>query len=218
MFCKRCGKEIADTTRICPVCGSSIKQPASNEHPHTSYGVYPPLETESPAPQQRQNFVPPAQRPAPHGPGQASYPPPYANGYAASPPSYQPPPTYQATFTAYAPEVNASAFTVTQKDNTALITEIILSLIGIFGVGWLMTRETTVGAVLLVCSFFLYWPLMILGTLFTLGFGLICLGPLAIGAIIINIVLLNSAINRKATHFVITPQAPQRMTVPPQRY
>ncbi|WP_126595077.1 zinc ribbon domain-containing protein [Dictyobacter aurantiacus] len=215
MFCTRCGKEIAETTRICPACGSST----GNEQPHTSYGAYPPLENGSPASRQRPNIVSPVQEPAPHGPGQNSYRPPHTNGYAASPPPYQQPPMYQASFTAYAASADgASAFTITQRDNTALITEFILSLIGIFGVGWLMTRETTVGSILLVCSFFLYWPLMILGTLFTFGFGLICLGPLAIGAIILNVVLLNSTIKRQATHFIITPQPPQRMTVPPQRY
>ncbi|GCE25506.1 hypothetical protein KDA_09900 [Dictyobacter alpinus] len=144
---------------------------------------------------------------------------PYGNGYQSSPPPYQPPPAYQAHAPGYVPGVNNSTFTVTHKDNTPLITEIIFSLFGIFGIGWLMSRETTVGVALLVCSFLIYWPLVILGTLFTLGLGLICLGPLVIAAIIVNIVLLNSTINRKATRFVITPQQPpQRMTVPPQRH
>ncbi|GCE17589.1 hypothetical protein [Dictyobacter kobayashii] len=196
------------------MCGSNIKQQASNEQPHTSYGVYPPHEMESPAQQRRPDFVPPASQ----GPGHGTHPP-YNNGYSASPPPYQQPPVYQAAFTTYAPGINPNTFTVTQENNTPLVAEIILSLFGIFGVGWLMARETTTGAVLLVCSFLFYWPLIILGTIFTLGIGLICLGPLAVGAIIVNVILLNRVIKRKATRFVVTSsQPPQHMTVPPQHY
>jgi hypothetical protein len=52
-----------------------------------------------------------------------------------------------------------------------------------------------------------------MGTLFTFGLGLLCLGPLAVSAIIINIVLLNQALKRKATHFTI--HQPPDMTMPP---
>ena len=99
------------------------------------------------------------------------------------------------------------------KKDGALIAEILLSLFGIFGVGWLIGGETTIGIILLVCSFFIYWPIMILGTLFTFGLGLICLGPLAIGSIILNALLLNNRLKRKAAQYV-TVQA-QHMPMPP---
>ena len=105
---------------------------------------------------------------------------------------------------------------VSTKNNNALVVEIILSLFGLFGVGWLMAGETTIGTVLLVCSIFLYWPLLILGTIFTFGLGLICLGPLAIGAIILNILLLNKVLEQKSTQYVITPQ-PIYMNTPPRQ-
>jgi TM2 domain-containing membrane protein YozV len=101
------------------------------------------------------------------------------------------------------------------KKSAALIAEIILSLFGIFGVGWLIGGETTIGIILLVCSFLLYWPLVILGTLLTLGFGLVCLGPLAIGSIIVNALLLNSKLNHKTAPYVMVQS--QGMPMPPPR-
>jgi hypothetical protein len=105
---------------------------------------------------------------------------------------------------------------VSTKNNNALVVEIILSLFGLFGVGWLIAGETTVGTVLLVCSIFVYWPLLIMGTIFTFGLGLVCLGPLAIGAIILNILLLNKVLEQKSTQYVITPQ-PVYMSTPPRQ-
>jgi hypothetical protein len=98
--------------------------------------------------------------------------------------------------------------TFSNKNDGALVAEIILSLFGLFGIGWLMAGETTVGLILLICSIIIYWPVMILGTIFTFGFGLLCLGPLAIAAIIVNIILLNNVLNRKAAKFIVTPPGP----------
>jgi ABC-type multidrug transport system permease subunit len=102
-----------------------------------------------------------------------------------------------------------------QKNNGALVAEIILSLFGIYGVGWLIGGETAVGIVLLVCSFVIYLPFVILGTIFTFGLGLFCIGPLSIAAIIINAVLLNKALNRKAAQQITIIHA-QQMPPPPQ--
>ncbi len=93
------------------------------------------------------------------------------------------------------------------KNTTPLIVEILLSLfLGVYGVGWLMSGETTVGVVLLICSFVIYWPLLIAIAVFTLGFGLICDFPLAIAAIVINAILLNSALNRKLAQQITVVQ------------
>ena len=217
MFCERCGKEITEAHRICPACGSVVRHNLHNNHAQTTYGSHPePTPTSSN--QLHQIYPPPADFPPPQG-NPHPFNTPYSNGYTSSPPPYQRPQNYRGQTPGYTPGINPNTITITQTDNTALVAEIICSLFGIFGVGWLITRETTPGTMLLVGSFLIYWPLMILGTLLTLGLGLICLGPLAISAIIINIVLLNNAIKRKATHVVITPRPPsQPLTVPPQGY
>jgi len=98
----------------------------------------------------------------------------------------------------------------TNKNNSALIAEIIFSLIGLFGIGWIIAGETVIGVILLLCSIFIYWPIMILGTIFTFGYGLICLGPISIAGIIINTLALNAVLNRKASSIFVphNPQSP----------
>ncbi len=88
------------------------------------------------------------------------------------------------------------------KNDTPLIIEVILSLFGIYGIGWLMAGETTTGVILLICSFVVYWPLLVLIAVFTFGFGLACDFPLAIAAIIINAVLLNKTLAKKPSQEV----------------
>lgn len=195
MNCERCGNEMADNALICPHCGTatSVAKAYTQSPQQTHYG---------PSSQQ----VPPYQQGYAPQPGP---PPVRQSGYSyAAPPQPQMP-----VYTPMPGSYPAGGLTISQKNNGALIAELILSLFGVYGVGWLMAGETTVGAILLICSFFLYWPFVILGTIFTLGFGLICIGPLAIGAIAVNVILLNSTLDRKATQFVVVPpQAP----MPPQ--
>jgi hypothetical protein len=88
--------------------------------------------------------------------------------------------------------------TLVRRQSSALAAEFILSLLGIFGVGWLLIGEMVTGTLLLVGSILVYWPLMILCTRVTLGFGLMCLGPLAVGCVICNALLLNRCLRRKA--------------------
>lgn len=77
--------------------------------------------------------------------------------------------------------------------------EILLSLIGIYGVGWLIAGETVIGVILLVCSFVVFAPLAILIAIFTFGIGIFVFDlPLAIGGIILNAILLNRVLDRKA--------------------
>ena len=209
MFCERCGSEIAETAVQCPLCGAnSFRRFKNNAQPTTNYGRYP------------------------------EDTPPYQQGYTASsetPPLYKgakdarefsqqnrqiPQPPYRGEQMQYAGSAPANpglnVVKVSTKNNNALIVEIILSLFGLFGVGWLIAGETTVGTVLLICSIFIYWPLLILGTIFTFGLGLICLGPLAIGVIILNILLLNKVLEQKSTQYVITPQPIYMNTSPRQ--
>jgi hypothetical protein len=138
---------------------------------------------------------------------QASF---YENSYTTATPQYQGTPPFYTS--------GVPVYTATNSNNNALVVEIILSLLGIFGVGWLLAKETTVGIILLACSILVYWPLIFLGTVFTFGLGLICLGPMAIAAIIINIVLLNSILKRKAAQCIYSQQPPSQHIppMPPQ--
>lgn len=105
---------------------------------------------------------------------------------------------------------------VTNANNGPLIAEVLLSFfLGIYGVGWLMAGETTTGVVLLVCSFLVYYPIVIVGTIITFGLGLLCIGPLAIAAIIVNAILLNNTLKRK-TGQVVMVQTPAPSQYPPQ--
>jgi len=203
MVCERCGNDMQDNVAICPVCGTVNTTAKSAAQPPTGYGQY-----------------------SQHGFGE---PPSYQAG---NPPySSQPGPTFRAS-TGYAAQQQQSGYgpfynsagsthaapgvgmTLSNKNDNALVTEIILSLFGLFGVGWLLAGETTPGIILLICSVFIYWPLMIGGTILTFGFGLICLGPIAIAAIILNTILLNRTLNRKATRYVIMQHPPHVRTPP----
>ena len=84
-----------------------------------------------------------------------------------------------------------------QANYTPLIVEMFLNLIGLYGVGWLMLGNLAGGIVLLVVSLVL-WPVVALVGIFTMGLGVICLWPVAIVALIINLVVLQQAIKRKA--------------------
>lgn len=190
--CERCGNKIAENAKICPVCGTVRGQPQASRQPFTNYGQYPQSnigEAPSSTPGQTPPYTIYTQPQTyqelsrevfigynPHYSYGAQQPPP-RNGYALPPMDAQMP---------------------TNKNNSALIAEILLSLFGIFGVGWLMAGETAIGLILLLGSFLFYWPVILLGTVVTDGFGLICLGPLAIGAVILNIVLLSSVLRHKA--------------------
>ena len=204
MICTRCGNEMPNNATVCAVCGTVTERPKAppsttygGPYPHSSFGQpsayergYTDQSQAAPPPPPQARYMPPPQQPF-------SYVPPYTNA------SMYQPGAINVTI------VNPPA----DKKDGALIAEILLSLFGIFGVGWLIGGETTIGIILLVCSFFIYWPIMILGTLFTFGLGLICLGPLAIGSIILNALLLNNRLKRKAAQYV-TVQA-QHMPMPP---
>ncbi len=185
--CKRCGNEIAENATICPVCGTMHGQPGTS-NTSTSYGQYPGSSFgESPSLQDRTSQYILYTQPQTY----QELPNRVVAGYN---PVYTYLPQHLPRGNNYAPPLSTTPSA--DKIHSALMTEIVLSLLGIFGVGWLMAGETTIGVVLLLGSILIYWPVMLLGTIFTMGFGLICLGPLAIGAIILNILLLSSVLRR----------------------
>ncbi len=111
-----------------------------------------------------------------------------------------------------APVYEKSQFTFptfNPNSSTPLIVELLFSFfLGIFGIGWLMAGEVVTGIILLVCSLFIYLPLLIISifiAVFTFGFSLFCTGPLVIGAIVLNAILLNSKLKRKAASYIPMP-------------
>ena len=108
------------------------------------------------------------------------------------------------------------------KSDSATIVEILLSLFGVFGVGWLLGGETTIGLILLICSFVIYLPLLFVGTILTFGLGLFCLGPLAIVAIIINGVICHRTLKQREARLLFMqqpyPVSMQPMQTPMQRH
>jgi hypothetical protein len=205
MICVRCGNEMPHKATICAVCGTVVERPksppsASYDEPYSQSNFSEPsfyergyaAQSQTVPPPPHAGYMPPPQQPF-------GYAPPYTNA------AMYPPGAINVTI------VNAPS----GKKDSALPVEILFSLFGVFGVGWLIGGETAVGIVFLICSFVLYWPIMILGTLLTLGLGLICLGPLAIGLIILNALLLNNRLNHKATQYVMMQS--QQMPMSPRQ-
>jgi hypothetical protein len=183
MICECCGREITGNSSsvLCPICGTVIKNCARVQ----STGSYV---------QSSQNYAGKQSVSVPESvPTSQTTLQPYVQssrdeaGYTAWP--------YHAMDTSNAHVT--TDFTSVYPDGKALGVEFILSLLGIFGIGWLLVGETRIGCLLLACSVLIYWPMMILGTLFTSGFGLICLGPLAVSCVICNTLLLNLCLKRK---------------------
>jgi len=204
MNCENCGRVIADNAVVCPNCGAatpaSLPRPDQPRYTPPQQGY---MAQQPGYPPQQQGYMPPPQ---------SGYTPPQQQGYMPPPqPGYMPPSQnygyqqQQQQPPMYPPQgVNVTVVNnASTKNNTPLILEVILSLFGIYGVGWLMAGETTIGVILLICSFVIYWPLLILIAVFTLGFGLACDFPIGIAAIVINAILLNNMLNRKATQITM---------------
>ena len=228
MTCERCGKEMPDNMAICPACGTITSAVQGRSQPPTNHGHYPadgpPVRGYGQGYPPQPGYMQPAQ--PDYTPPQPGYMQPPQPGYPPLQPGYmQPPqpnygygqpygsPPYPGSVNvnivnaAPPPLVGVNVVTTSSTSSSAVLVEVLLSIfLGIYGVGWLMSGETTVGIVLLICSFVVYWPVLIVGTIFTLGLGLLCLGPLAIGAIIFNAIMLNNAIKRKASVQIIMPQ------------
>lgn len=213
MLCKRCGAEIGQETRYCPDCGIEIEPETKGATAQSwkSYGYYTPKQ---PSPHfDEDNF--PQNQPQSEQPFSSSHS--TYSSYNAQPyQRYNQHDWYNQSDQSYHQQYRAPLYTtqtsgVSNNNSNALLLEVILSLFGIFGVGWLLAGETTTGIVLLVCSIVVYWPFMIFGTLLTFGLGLICLGPLAITAIIVNALVFNTILRRKRPQQPLPPMPPPPM-------
>lgn len=81
---------------------------------------------------------------------------------------------------------------VPRPDSAPLTVELVLNVLGIYGVGWLMLGKTPIGLPLLIGSLVL-WPVVATMTIMTMGLGLLCIALPAIGAIVFNLLLLRRA-------------------------
>jgi hypothetical protein len=179
MNCERCGELLPENALACPKCG--VATSASQQRPQLPHYTPP-----------QPGYMPPQQTYG-YGPQPGYMPPQQTYGYG---PQFNPAPN--------APGVNVTVVNNAHKSNTPVLVEVLLSLfLGIYGVGWLMAGETTIGITLLICSFVIFWPIVILSIVLTLGLGLFCVIPLEIGAVILNAVLLNSTLNRKTTQITM---------------
>jgi hypothetical protein len=190
--CERCGNEMPDNLAICPNCGTVTLKANENLPPTTSYGSYAERYYNQSAgyAENSQDYI------SPHSQEYHSQQQNYSYGQ-----TYNTPPMYQQA------PFNVTAFNM--NNSMPLIVELILSIfLGIFGVGWLIAGEVVIGVILLVCSLFIYVPLLIISifiAFFTFGFSLFCTGPLVIGAIVLNAILLNNRLKRKASSYMPIP-------------
>jgi predicted RNA-binding Zn-ribbon protein involved in translation (DUF1610 family) len=185
MICERCGHGITrnSSSVLCPICGTVIKKHARAQS-SSSYV------------QSSQDFAGEQSLP-PSGDSSTSQTTSQPHGQVSSIESGYTARSFHVADTINTPTI--TGFTSASYEK-ALVVEFILSLLGIFGIGWLRAGETVVGLLLLACSILIYWPVMILGTLVTLGFGLMCLGPLAVSCVICNTLLFNLCLKRKMAH------------------
>jgi hypothetical protein len=142
---------------------------------------------------------PPPPPPFPGTPAGAYSPPPLRPSqplYAPPPPppgalaGYLPPPPGYGAYPQPGVPMVVTGRPEHPSRTAAIITEVILDLFGIYGVGWLIAGETTVGIVLLVGSF-IWWPIVVVSTVITLGIGLICVVPLNIAFLLLSVILLS---------------------------
>ena len=235
MFCDHCGKQIPNDAILCPYCGMST---GDHKQAMTYYDIAQQPEGEDAVQNASKDDFSQFGGPKPSVPYNAHAS--YQGGYRAVPraphtpfvspmspsvgypiqrPGYGPSSMNYAGYVPQSPQfVPVVPVVVGQahmKSENAVLLEVILSFFGVFGVGWLLGGATTTGIILLICSFVIYWPLLFFGTILTFGVGVLCLGPLAIVAIIINGVLCHSMLKRREARLMFMQQAPLVHVPPP---
>jgi hypothetical protein len=132
--------------------------------------------------------IPPTNPPYPQYP-QYSQPlpppyPPYSQPLPPYPPYPQPAPPPYPPYVSYAQ---------LQDNSTAIVLEAILSLFGLYGIGWMYRGHIGIGIALLALGF-VWVAVAVVISIFTLGFGLLCIGPLHLIFIVGDVLLLNNTL------------------------
>ncbi len=214
--CERCGTalpEDAVNAGVCPTCGATLSSHPGDDRPDTpaSGGLQerghnrfstPGFETYIPGPRPLSDRMYTSYAASNK---EGSLPSEEEGRGAKDTPDQPPPSTPSAPFNPdYRHTFRFSDFS-TRIFNTTLtgpeIVEALLSLfLGIYGVGWLLAGEVPVGILLLIGSVLLYLPLVVVSFILaiaTVGLSLLCTGPLAIGAICLNLFLLHNRVKRR---------------------
>ena len=107
---------------------------------------------------------------------------------------------------------------VFQQNNNktlAIILEIVGGLFGIFGIGWLVAGKSKVGIPLLIGS--VVWFLIeIVALIFTLGIGIVCVGPIDLIVLIVSAIMLNNSFNTPSVGMAVGAVPVAQYSQPPQ--
>ena len=201
--CIRCGKEIPEHRTNCPSCGTSLfETQASSEASTGTDSLLPTQKKKSTFPFDflYKEYTPDLE-------------PIYERNYAARPTSLIDTPAQKVlpgerekAIKAKPIDSSYPAETFTRRffhanPKALLFIEVALSLlIGIFGVGWLLLGKKRTGTLLLAISILFYLPLLIISyglAYFSFGLSILCTGPFAIGAVLLNAFMLHKNIQRK---------------------
>jgi hypothetical protein len=126
---------------------------------------------------------PPPEEPPAYTPA----PPPAASPQPPAPTGYVP-----------APQLAASAYVAPQarpRDTTPVIVEAILAFFGFYGIGWLISGETTIGVALLIAGF--VWDAIFVAAAFSV-IGLCCVVPLQLIFVALSAFQLNTRLRMRA--------------------
>jgi hypothetical protein len=113
------------------------------------------------------------------------------------PPVYAPPPQgYAAHSQPLYPRAGAYAASQPRPYNTTpVIVEAILAFFGVYGIGWLMAGETTIGVILLIAGF--VWDAIFVFAAYTV-IGLCCVVPLQLIFVALSAFQLNTRLRLRA--------------------
>jgi hypothetical protein len=113
------------------------------------------------------------------------------------PPVYAPPPQgYAAPSQPLYPRAGAYAASQPRPYNTTpVIVEAILAFFGVYGIGWLMAGETTIGVILLIAGF--VWDAIFVFAAYTV-IGLCCVVPLQLIFVALSAFQLNTRLRMRA--------------------
>ena len=127
------------------------------------------------------------------------YPPPYSQPlpptYPASTPYSQPLYSQAPPPQPYPPAPYPYGYAQQQDHSTAIVLEAILSVFGIYGIGWMYRGHVGTGVALLVLGF-VWVGIAILISLFTFGIGLLCVAPLHLVFIVLDVIALNNTLRQ----------------------
>lgn len=85
-----------------------------------------------------------------------------------------------------------------QQDNStlAIILEVVCGIFGIYGIGWLVSGNTSTGLMFLIGGF-VWLAVAIVLSVLTLGIGLICIWPIDLAIMITSVIMLSNKLKQR---------------------